>query len=245
MMVSLIIPCIANDLGRCALLLEKFLHSTTLMPDEILVSVSGVLEAPELDEIVQTKKTKIRVFLREGTHYAGDNRNYGAKHAKGDILLFQDADDEIHPQKVELVVNFFEKNKNVDVLNHLYQPYGFDWQIYDVSKIEDFPVIEHRELFESKYTGRAGGGGCVHRGHVSVRAQVWKTIKYDPTLRRGQDAVFLFSCLEKFKCGVLQLFLSKYDGITYIPAFLNKMHSDWKKIDEPNGLGKSREKLRE
>ena len=43
-----------------------------------------------------------------GKYSAGINRNKGADIASGDILSFNDVDDEYHPQRNELILHYFK-----------------------------------------------------------------------------------------------------------------------------------------
>ena len=95
----------------------------TVLPDEIVISVSQVQKIPNniLDELQQGSWLfSVTILSSKKQLFAGQNRNIAGTHAKGDILICQDADDLPHSQRVEIIKYFFEQY-NPDFLMHQYR----------------------------------------------------------------------------------------------------------------------------
>ena len=112
MKVSVVIPCHTRHVLYLPDVL-KSLDEQTVKPDEIIVMASN--------------------------ESAGVNRQRGAVASKGDIIVYQDADDLAHRQRIELIRYAFLMNTDVVHVMHQYassrQPYYVDrWMAkeYDI-----------------------------------------------------------------------------------------------------------------
>lgn len=97
--VSLIIPCY-RDAATIARALESVYRQTRPV-EEVIVVIDC---SPETKEIERVLKVFPHVVLIKHAVNLGlaATRNTGVKAATGDIVTFLDADDELHPQKIEL-----------------------------------------------------------------------------------------------------------------------------------------------
>ena len=110
--VSVVIPCAGKHVSLLPTLLEH-LSTQTRIPDEIVVSTSGcaLSEVPSLDvELVHSKRLLS----------AGANRNRASAIASSDVLIYQDADDVPHPQRVEIIAAMFERYEIDHLMHFLY-----------------------------------------------------------------------------------------------------------------------------
>lgn len=106
-LVSVIIPCYKNSqtLGRAI----KSVINQTYAPIEIIVVNDCSPESVEIEsELVHYPGVR---YLRNPTNVGlAETRNNGLGFARGEIVAFLDADDEYHPQKIELQVAALEPN---------------------------------------------------------------------------------------------------------------------------------------
>lgn len=103
--ISVIIPCYkdAATLGRA---LESVYAQTTL-PDEVVVVNDCSPQTAEIEAVLRNFPRV--VYLRNSSNMGlAATRNVGVNAASGDILSFLDADDELHPQKLEFQLRAFE-----------------------------------------------------------------------------------------------------------------------------------------
>ena len=102
--------------------LLQSLTNQTRRPDEVVV----VTNWDEGDHTVQLQQwaaatagwTKLVVVQCTGYDPPGRNRNRGAVAASGDILVFWDADDIPHPQKLAMTMALFTEYPNTAMLLH-------------------------------------------------------------------------------------------------------------------------------
>src|SRR5574342_668927 len=109
--VSVVVPCAHSHVAHLAQLVAA-LHAQTPKPDQIVVAVSGCEASvlPPLDA---------QVLHVPDRRTAGANRNRGTAATNGDIVVYQDADDLPHPQRLEIIAELFAKYQ-IDHLMHLF-----------------------------------------------------------------------------------------------------------------------------
>lgn len=126
--ISLIIPCFRDSatLGRA---INSVLLQTRPVDEIIVVNDCS----PETAEIKQVLSAFPQVVYVENTINMGlaASRNMGAQKASGSVLTFLDADDELHPRKIELQLKFVRENTAVTTQVRIIHPgtnaSGFDF----------------------------------------------------------------------------------------------------------------------
>ena len=106
--VSVVIP-VFNAARTLELCLEALAHSP-IAPLECLV----VDDASTDDSVAVARKFGSRVISTDQRSGPARARNLGAAHAQGDVVLFLDADVRMHPDTLERVIAYFEKNTELD-----------------------------------------------------------------------------------------------------------------------------------
>ena len=114
---SIIIPCNFKHAHLLYNLLKHY-KKQTVLPDEIIISLSEVNQVSDL--IIKRLQDEqwpfpVKLLLSDQKMFAGENRNNACKNATADIFICQDADDIPHPQRVEISKYFFE-NYDIDHL---------------------------------------------------------------------------------------------------------------------------------
>ena len=196
---SIIIPCCAQHARHlCGLLKE--LEKQTVLPDEVLISLSeaGSVDPQIIEELKHTQwKFPILLTLFPQKLFAGENRNAACIQARGDIFICQDADDIPHPQRVEIIKYFFEKH---DIVHFMHQWFGLDegeepsFDLYE--NLEDVPFFYPQNYMKEIYDP-------VHftNGNVALTRQLFDNIRWS-SMPRGQDSIFNFKVYANFhgKC---------------------------------------------
>jgi glycosyltransferase involved in cell wall biosynthesis len=136
---TVIIPC---HHAHAQFLYDALLSYTyqTVLPDEIVISLSGTDKIPEILIESITKKSwpfKTVLLLSETPQTEGQNRNNACQHANGQILICHDADDFPSIQRVEIIRYFFE---NYDIV-HLLHSFNLFQPNIELSKLELFKQI--------------------------------------------------------------------------------------------------------
>tara|TARA_B100001059_G_scaffold56642_1_gene51655 strand:- start:11083 stop:11961 length:879 start_codon:yes stop_codon:yes gene_type:complete len=105
--VCVIIPCY-NDSSTLERAL-KSIYAQTRKLNEIIV-VNDFSPETEKIESVLKNHPKVKYIKNEKNYGLAKTRNVGIRNSESDIITFLDADDEIHPQKIELQLSVYTEN---------------------------------------------------------------------------------------------------------------------------------------
>ncbi len=134
-LASIVIPTF-NGPERLGLLI-KSLENQTCNNFEIVVVDDGSTDNTKsfVEGLINESKLDIRYFYLDNTDIfgAGIARNYGAKQARGKILIFLDQDNIVHPN---LVANHLHEQEDKDVVLGYYAGYGNKNYHYDLAKLK-------------------------------------------------------------------------------------------------------------
>lgn len=209
-MTTIIIPCYKNHIY----ILDKVLNLFILQkPEEIIVVVNGI----ENDAKINTKISELKtiyndiVFLEFNNKlFAGPARYEGLLKAKNENIIFHDADDEPHPQKVEIINHFL---KNHDHILHLIQPIDLDFKMYDkknISYITNNYIRWYCDKYET-YNFNNLLKSRIGSGLISAKKSKIINIKWKKMVT-GEDSKFnKDSLLYNNNLIILKAFLSKHD----------------------------------
>ena len=168
--VSVIIPCTQKHVAHLPALINA-LRAQTRKADQIVVATSGcaAAELPTLDADVVHSSTPCT---------AGSNRNRGSAAARGDVVIYQDADDLPHPQRVEIVAGLFEKYQ-IEHLMHFY------YRLTPGS--DEFSVKEAAK--RTRYRTKPTAGGITN-GNPAVARAVLRAVQWPEYPQIGEDVEF-------------------------------------------------------
>ena len=157
MKTSVFIPCTQKHIKYISGLVSEYQHGT-VKPDEIVVFVSGNGRSYEV-----FKNTHYEKHVA-GNVLAGPARQTAKQLCSGDIILYQDADDLPHPQRVEIVKHLFE---TMDIM-HMTHSYAFmrelpswaDGKIHYTAatmpktiEYKEISIIDGKKIFEMYFPG--------------------------------------------------------------------------------------------
>lgn len=182
---SVIIPCHSIHAVHLLSLLSR-LEEQTLLPWEVVIALSDLDEVPThiLERLVQTPRVfPVMLITSRKVLYAGQNRNLACRHAQGDIIICQDADDIPHPQRVEMISYFFEQY-NCDLLVHTFLRTEEKKSIV-FSYYEDFESVKrvNPENYETVVKN------AIVNGSIAAKSGILKKYLW-PSSCRGQDVTF-------------------------------------------------------
>lgn len=190
MTASVIIPCHYKHARFLSQIIKEY-SSGTVLPDEIVISLSNADKVPQ--EIINAIKGSdypfdVVLLTSDQPLSAGANRNKAAKIAKGDILISHDADDLPHPQRIEIIKYFFE-NYELDHLMHGWSEANAEISCY---------TFDQLAWFESPtYTNQLGGGTYCN-GPIAITKQVFNSIHWTEKFIIGEDVMFNHEVYKKF-----------------------------------------------
>lgn len=118
--ISLLIPCGDKHMHRIAQTIESIARQT-ILPNETIIVLSidkNVEKELDYSNITRYKVPNLRIIVRGGLSFAGNNRQFLGAHAYHDVISFFDCDDFLHPQRTEAIYTIFKNNPTLEALVH-------------------------------------------------------------------------------------------------------------------------------
>lgn len=185
MRIGVAIPCYIGHLENLQVLLESIAKQTRL-PDNVVVSCSSTTELPNFP----IYNFELIIACSQSVKSPSQNRNIAAKLLDVDIITFFDADDVMHPQRLEFIECAFLDGANI-VLHNYSREQSDKFFTYEA------PYITYDSLCQSD-------GGCIrhvnpnnrelgiHHSQVTVTKKIYDAIRFDenPTLIGKEDCIF-------------------------------------------------------
>ncbi len=237
MKTSLVIPCTPSHFCTSLIEVLKSYENGTIKPDEVIVSLSQapLVDKASLSRVVLQylkkcasgnvfKEFTILSHIGKKTH--GPNRQEGSNASTGDIILYNDADDIPHHQRVEAIKHCFETTDAMHI-NHWWCHESCKFASFDMKKIEIVKPEQVNSEMLDKYKHplypKVGYGcrfGRVHSGNTAIRKEVlqkvkWKDVKPGSEFAGApaEDWLFCYEVAYNYrKSIILQLDLVKYCG---------------------------------
>lgn len=213
MKISLVIPCTPNHFLNLRENLEKTMSGTSV-PDEIVISLSNSNYVSsdlikKMEEYLSEKVEKFALLKHYRKMPHGPNRQAGSEAASGDLLIYQDADDYPHPQRIEIMEYFFD-NHDIVHLNHGWIPATIDFENLEKTNISYInPEDIYKQYFpNNNFSDCLGasnyGAGFVTTtgGHTSVLKKVLERVRWkdwDELIGRAEDYEFCMEVAYNFK----------------------------------------------
>ena len=114
MKIGVAIPAYIGHINRLFELLDS-IEKQTRLPDKVVVSCSSTREFNN-----KTYSFPLQIILTEERQNAAQNRNIAASNLMDmDFITFIDADDIMHPQRIEVLLKVFEVY-DVDIILHTF-----------------------------------------------------------------------------------------------------------------------------
>lgn len=188
-MISLFIPTIPNHIKFLDEILFTYLNKSTVIPNEIVVSVSNYTTiSPDILSPIIENYQNVKFILHDKVMLAGPNRQVSKDFCSGDIIVYHDSDDLPHIQRLEIIKYFFD---NYDIL-HLSHSYdtkeNYNESLIDIDKINYITSdIMNKDYFPNnileecpKYCNAYGGGYniAIVAGSIAIKKEVLNHIKW-------------------------------------------------------------------
>ena len=214
MKIGVAIPAYIGHIGNLKYLFDS-IEKQTRIPDKVIVSCSSVPFYEQRDFLEEYNYSfHYEIHFHMGFKNASENRNYASSRLKDmDYVTFIDADDIMHPQRVEFILKAFEET-NADIILH-----NFHWDECEFNNKEviDYRVNSLKQCYsgcithnEAKYVNVE----FIHHSQVSVKQQILEKVKFpeDSKYNRREDCVFCYTVfsLENIKNVYIKNKLSYY-----------------------------------
>lgn len=188
MMLSVIIP-LYNKEDSIAATIESVL-TQDFVDYEIIVVDDGSTDS-SVDVVRSIKSEKIILYQKENGG-PSSARNYGVNKAQGEWVLLLDADDRLTPGALQLVNEFVNKKKRVDVFTfNLYVEYEGEINLFVPSHANGRVRHPFMTLYLEKIFPRTGNMVC--------KREVFIEEPYDESLHRYEDAENNYRLMEHYR----------------------------------------------
>ena len=189
-MIGVSVSCYVNHLP---LLIELFdsIEKQTRLPDKVVVSSSSTTPEKEL-KIIKKYSFPYEIIYTPEHKNAASNRNIAINQLLDmEYISFMDADDIMHPQRIELIMKTIEETDGDIILHN----FSYDCNLKPIEKLN----YKVNELFVSE-------SGCItsnynyhlHHSQSTVRRYILHFVMFseDTKYNRKEDCVF---CKDVFK----------------------------------------------
>ena len=215
MRIGVAIPCYNGHISRLYDLLES-IEKQTILPDKVVVSSSSTSEL----KCDKKYSFSLEILITENKQNASKNRNVASSALPDmDYITFMDADDIMHPQRIEFILKGFQTHDS-DIILHNY---------FESTKgtIENFFEIKQEILNTRTHTLIRSGSGCIthipgysdrvdkiHHSQVTVKREIFEQVQFpeEREFNRKEDSVFCYRVfsLPNIKHAYIQNELSYY-----------------------------------
>jgi len=209
MRIGVAIPCFINHIPQCINLLNG-LNAQTRRPDMVVVSCSSSTTS---DFTVPQCQFPIKVLITDQKQNASVNRNRAGMELDTDIICFFDADDDMHPQRLEMIAHAFESQKTDIVLHSYFQ----GDECYS-----PYITVPIHSMFFIRNVLRQCISGCITfdyiqritHGHVSVTREAFRRVLFpeEQESQGREDCIFCYNVFSQpsLQSVYIPLALSKY-----------------------------------
>ena len=197
MKIGVAIPCYIGHVEPLFQLLDS-IQNQTLLPDKVVVSSSST-KVSELDlylDKIKTYSFVLEIITSEEKKCAAENRNIAAfKLSDMEYITFIDADDLMHPQRIEILLRVFQEYDS-DIILHNYHNIEILYNM--VKKIEQCNVRNNslKQCYSGCITHKSypNTDDKIHHGHVSVKQCVFNQVQFpeEPQFYTKEDCVFCY-----------------------------------------------------
>jgi glycosyltransferase involved in cell wall biosynthesis len=220
--ITVCIPCYKYHIPQLKRCLDS-IEQQTMLPKEVIVSCSS---STDTDIQFSTEYSfSVQIITTIERKNAAENRNIAANIAQKDskFISFFDADDVMHPQRLEAISTAIQQFPNTNIILHNY------YTPVESKSLVSWPIYQSFS-FHINSLARAPSGCAVftpnwreriHHSQVSVSKHIWELVKFNETkeYERKEDAVFCGDCLalSNIQSVYVQQPLSKYfeEGTTH------------------------------
>ena len=198
MKIGVAIPAYIGHIEGLFKLLDS-IQNQTVIPDKVVVSCSSTKKSDlELDcyfEKVKQYSFYLEIITSEEKKNAAQNRNIAAsKLTDMDYITFIDADDIMHPQRIEILLKVFQEYNSDIILHNYFIHVTFENIIFN--KIENSDINVRTNSLRQHWSGCIEHINYVeegiHHSQVSVKNEIFNKIKFPEEIEfnRKEDCIF-------------------------------------------------------
>jgi hypothetical protein len=214
MKIGIAVPCYHGHINKLYELLDS-IENQTRLPNKVVVSSSSTKNI----DIIKKYRFDLAVIVMEEKKNAAQNRNIAASQLNDmDYITFIDADDIMHPQRIEVLLDTFQKYDSDIILHNFSMNKANDTQVFN--QIQDINVRTHTLIKSwsgciTHICGYDDSLDKIHHSQVSIKSNIFDKVKFpeETKFNRKEDCVFCYRVfsLPNIKNAYIQNELSYYN----------------------------------
>jgi hypothetical protein len=200
MKIGVAVPAYIGHIVPLFKLLDS-IQNQTIMPDKVVVSCSSTKDS-DFDSYYEKMKNytfPLQIITTEDKKCAAQNRNIAASNLMDmDYISFIDADDIMHPQRIEVLLKVF-KDHDSDIILHNYSNYeNIENKLIQKIQKNDIVIINNnlKQCISGCITHKDYHtmNGKIHHGHVSIKHCIFNQVQFpeEPEFYTKEDCVFCY-----------------------------------------------------
>ena len=193
MRLGVCIPCHVSHIKYLPKCLES-IENQTHQPEVVSISISETDQPPELP----IYSFEVKITISQDHQCEGKNRNIAASLITSDIITFFDADDIMHPQRLEIIYKAFNE-QNIDGFIHANKLCASSqYRTRSINKIpwEQTSSKTYTECFSTSkdhICGRvASAHGGMTNGHFTLKRSILEAHPYPVNYGLGVDSDYVY-----------------------------------------------------
>uniref|UniRef100_A0A6C0IGJ9 Glycosyltransferase 2-like domain-containing protein n=1 Tax=viral metagenome TaxID=1070528 RepID=A0A6C0IGJ9_9ZZZZ len=214
MKIGVAIPCYYGHIQRLYDLLDS-IEKQTILPNKVVVNSSST------SSFVYNKDYSfpLEVIVTEDKQNASKNRNIAASKLNDmDYITFIDADDIMHPQRIEFILKVFQKYDSDIILHNYFESSKGNietfFKNFEEIKIRTHTLIQGWTGCITHINGYSDNIDKIHHGQVTVKRSIFEQVKFpeEREFETKEDCVFCYRVfsLPNIKHAYIQNELSYY-----------------------------------
>ena len=229
-MFDLIIPCLFSHFKNIKITLDSFNHIDLV--NNIIIVLNNIQNNNINTDSLLEYKSKLKIIEIKDKMLPGIARQEGIKHSTSEFIVFHDADDKAHHDKL-LILKYCFDNYNCDHILHFIQPTQFNFIPYQLND-NDIKIIDTKTILDFYHTTKNVNFGDIINKRISQGLSAVRKNKIIDiqwlNIKSGEDKDFnLKSLLKGNKLIMVDCFLSSYDR--YKTRIMKKYHpTSWKQL---------------
>lgn len=233
-LVSIVIP-IYNAEKYVAECIESILKQTYNFYELILVIDGSLDKSGEICKLYKDRDSRVRIIEKENGGVSSA-RNTGIEYARGEYLLFVDADDYIKPSMIQKMIDSAIKNDS-DIVFCGFEVNGSNLVLNDTESLSILKECKTKEPVIQAIisTSKHRIYGYIWRNLFRRRLLAEKKIIFPQNIKISEDFMFLLNAVDTAsKVSIVdeELYVYRINGISTTAKYMPTLHSDMSRINK-------------